>query len=84
MTATDRLTASWQYDKSQSYCEKWRVKYTVKGVTDMKSIDTSSANDLKIVIDKLQAGQNYTISVYGVTIDDVVSKTSVDTDATVS
>ena len=50
----------------------------------MKSIDTASASELKIVIDKLQAGQIYTISVYGVTIDGVVSKTSVDTDVTVS
>ena len=84
MTETDRVTVSWEYDETKSYCEKWRVNYTVKGLADMKSVDTSSANELQIVIDKLQAGQNYSISVYGVTIGGVVSKTSVDTDVTVS
>ena len=83
-TETDRVTVSWEYDESLSYCEKWRVNYTVKDLVDMKSIDTTSASVLQIVIDKLQAGQIYTISVYSVTIGGVVSKTSVDTDVTVS
>ena len=83
-TETDRVTASWKYDETKSYCEKWRVNYTVKGLVDMKSVHTNSANELQIVIDKLQAGQNYSISVYGVTIGGVVSKPSVDTDVTVS
>ena len=84
MTETDRVTVSWEYDKIQSYCEKWRLNYTVKGLAHKTHKYTSSANELEIVIDKLQAGQHYTISVYGVTIGGVVSKTSVDTDVTVS
>ncbi|KAK2163049.1 hypothetical protein NP493_1486g00017 [Ridgeia piscesae] len=84
MTETDRVTVSWEYDTSQSYCEKWRVNYTVKGFAHKTHKYTSLANELEIVIDKLQAGQHYTISVYGVTIGGVVSKTSVDTDVTVS
>ena len=78
------MTASWEYGKSQSYYEKWRVSYTVIGSGGMKSLNTTSANELKMVISQLQAGQNYTIRVYGVTIGGVVSKTYVDTDATVS
>ena len=54
------------------------------GSGGMKSLNTTSANELKMVISQLQAGQNYTIRVYGVTIGGVVSKTYVDTDATVS
>ena len=83
-TETDRVTVSWEYDKTKSYCEKWRVNYTVKGLADIKSVDTTSASELQIIIDKLQPGQIYTISVYGVTIGGLVSKTSVDTDVTVS
>ena len=83
-TETDRVTVSWEYDETKSYCEKWRVSYTVKGIADIKTVDTTSANELQIIIDNLQPGQNYTISVYGVTIGGVVSETSVDTDVTVS
>ena len=84
MTETDRVTVSWKYDTSQSFCEKWRVNYTVNGVADMTHKYISSASELETIIDNLQAGQNYTIRIYGVTIGGLVSQTSRDTDVTVS
>ena len=65
---------TWKYDKHKSHIEKWRVKYTVEGKSDVDHIDTTSADVLHLTIGNLSAGQNYTVAVYGVTYNDVISQ----------
>ena len=83
-TKTDSVTVTWESQSTMSYSKKWMVQYTVKTKYDMKHINTSSANTEGQVIDGLVAGETYTISVYGVTYDGIVSLLPVQVDATVS
>ena len=83
-TTTDSVTVTWSYDNTESFCEKWKVKYKVKDASDTKELTTSNVNKLEMTIPGLTAGETYTISVFGVTTGDVISQTSVNTDATVS
>ena len=82
-TTSDSVTVTWKYDKHKSHIEKWRVKYTVKGKSDVNHADTTSADVLHLTIGNLTAGQNYTFAVYGVTYNEVVSQDAPQVHATV-
>ena len=77
------MTVTWKYDKHKSHIEKWRVKYTVKGKSDVNHIDTTSADVLHLTIGNLSAGRNYRVAVYGVTYNDVISQEAAMVHATV-
>ncbi|KAI0229774.1 hypothetical protein LSAT2_019802 [Lamellibrachia satsuma] len=84
-TTTNSVNVKWIYEHNLSHSEQWRVTYTVKGTNKvLKTTNTDSANVLKQTIGNLRAGLNYTITVYGVTYDDTVSKTTAQVDATVT
>ena len=83
-TTTDSVTVTWSYDSTKSFCEKWKVKYKVKGTSDTSELTTSNVNEQEMTIPGLTPGKTYTISVFGVTTGDVISQTSVDKHATVS
>ena len=83
-TTTDSVKVTWSYDSTKSLCEKWKVKYKVKGTSDTSELTTSNVNEQEMTIQGLISGQTYTISVFGVTTGDVISQTYVDIDAIVS
>ena len=83
-TTTHSVTVAWTYDQAQSHCIKWRVKYTVKDLSIWKTRDTNSVKDLQMKIPELVAGQVYMVTVYGVTVDGVVSLEAALVSATVS
>jgi len=74
----------WRYDSGKSLCVKWNVTYTEtdKDTTDGFNINTASARD--VVIDSLTPGLTYTIYLFAVTTNDVVSQTAAQVEATVS
>ena len=84
LTTTTSVTVAWQHDSSKSHIEKWRVTYTLKDMPVGTSIDTTSASVLRKTIGGLTAGQNYTISVSGVTRGGIVSHNSAQVEITVS
>ena len=83
-TTTDSVKVTWSYDNTKSFCEKWKVKYKVKGTSHTKELTTHNVTEQEMTIPRLISGQTYTISVFGLTTGDVISQTSVDKAATVS
>ena len=83
-TTTTSVKVQWQYDSTKSFCVKWKVKYTVKDMNNFEEVFTTAATDLEKTIDNLTPGKTYTIQVFGVTTNDVVSKTDVHDDLTLS
>ena len=83
-TTTTSVKVQWQYESTKSFCVKWKVKYTVKGTNNFQEVFTSGATDLEKTIDNLTPGKTYTIKVFGVTTNGVVSKTDVHDDLTLS
>ena len=81
-TTTTSVKVQWQYDSTKSFCVKWKVKYTVKDMNNFQEVFTSVATDLEKTIDNLTPGKTYTIQVFGVTTNGVVSKTDVHDDVT--
>ena len=74
----------WAYDKRKSHVENWKVQYTAKGNSAVKSVNTTSVDVLQKTIGGLSSGQNYTIFVYGMTTGGVVSQDAATLDVTVS
>ena len=82
-TTTTSVTVKWTYDSKKTHTEKWRVQYNVKGKSDMNYIDTNAANVQQLTVRNLTSGQNYTIAVYGVTYNGVVSLQAPEVNVTV-
>ena len=87
LTVTERtvnsVRISWQYDSSKSYSVKWRVEYTEKDTINTKTIE-KNVNDREVNIPDLMSGLTYTIKVFAITTDDVVSQTAAEIAATSS
>ena len=79
---TNSVSISWQHDSSKSYCEKWKVVYTEKDKTQIKTITINSVAEKSVNIPSLVPGRTYTIKVFAITSDDVVSKTAKEMDGT--
>ena len=74
----------WTYDKRKSHVENWKVQYTAKGSSAVKSLNTTSVDVLQKTVGGLSSGQNYTIFVYSMTTGGVVSEDAATLDVTVS
>ena len=83
-TTTTSVKVQWQYDNTNSFCVKWKVKYTVKDMNNFEEVFTTAATDLEKTIENLTPGKTYTIQVFGVTTNGVVSKTDVHKDVILS
>ena len=81
---TNTVSISWQHDSSKSYCEKWKVNYTEKDKSEIKTISISSVAEKSVTIPSLDPGMTYNIKVFAVTSGDVVSKTAIELEATTS
>ena len=75
-TTTTSLKIQWRYDDKKSFCEKWGVNYTKTGDNDFNTIVTNSVADQETTIPSLTPGQSYTIKVFGITTNNIVSQTT--------
>ena len=83
-TTTRRITVVWSYDKRKSHVENWKVQYTAKGNSDVKSLNTTSVDVLQKTIGGLFSGEIYTVFVYSMTTGGLVSQDAAMLDVTVS
>ena len=84
LTTTRRVTVMWTYDKRKSHVENWKVQYTAKGSSDVKSLNTTSVDVLQKTIGGLFSGQIYTVFVYSITTGGLVSQDAAMLDVIVS
>ena len=71
------------FDINTSIYTNWTVKYTDRDHGETREIATNRTNETDVVIDNLYSGANYTIDVFGVTINDVVGDRSAEVEATI-
>ena len=81
---TNTVSISWQHDSTKSYCEKWKVEYTEKDKIQIKTIPINSVDVKSVTIPGLAPGMTYTIKVFAITSDGVVSQTAKELDVTTS
>ena len=81
---TSSVSVSWQYDTTKSYCQKWKVEYTEKDSVTTETIAIDSVYKKSVTIPSLTAGLTYTIKVFAITSNNVVSKKEAIPDVTIS
>ena len=83
-TSHNSFTVEFEYNIAETYVEKWKITYGVKGKSNIGSPVTREKYENRYMLNDLTAGQIYTVNVYTVTNDGITSKQPKSIDASVS